>query len=75
MMLGTLALLVFTHLTVMLQVAPSYAPPGQGALVSVSTVGTHDSMSDEDLETAVRWRGWNRGKKSCGNPLHCQTGI
>lgn len=33
-------------------VAPSYAPPGQ-ALVSVSVIGTQDSMSDEQLTAAV----------------------
>lgn len=35
------------------QVSPSYAPPGQ-SLVSVSTVGTFDDLSDAQLEAAVR---------------------
>ncbi|KAG2482905.1 hypothetical protein HYH03_018187 [Edaphochlamys debaryana] len=40
-------------------VAPSYAPPGQ-TLVSVSTIGTHDDLSDAALEAAVRQQlaGW-----------------
>ncbi|KXZ45256.1 hypothetical protein GPECTOR_56g352 [Gonium pectorale] len=40
-------------------VAPSYAPPGQ-TLVSVSTVGTFDQLSDGELEAAVRKQlgGW-----------------
>lgn len=33
--------------------SPSYAPPGQ-SLVSVSTVGTFDDLSDAQLEAAVR---------------------
>ncbi|GLC46739.1 hypothetical protein PLESTB_001358300 [Pleodorina starrii] len=40
-------------------VAPSYAPPGQ-TLVSVSTVGTFDQLSDSALEAEVRQQlsGW-----------------
>eukprot|EP00798_Chlamydomonas_sp_ICE-L_P027169 gene27169-2409_t len=34
-------------------VSPSYAPPGQ-TLVSVSTIGTYDELSDEALDQAVR---------------------
>ena len=39
--------------------APSYAPPGK-TLVSVSTVGTLDELSDGALEAAVRTQlgGW-----------------
>ena len=42
-----------------LQVAPSYAPPGQ-TLVSASTVGTLDELSDAALEAEVRRQlgGW-----------------
>jgi hypothetical protein len=35
------------------QVSPTYAPAGR-TLVSASTVGTHDSLSDSELEAAVR---------------------
>eukprot|EP00955_Chlamydomonas_euryale_P005529 58803-Chlamydomonas_euryale.AAC.5 len=37
----------------MVQVSPSYAPPGQ-TLVSVSTVGTCDEMDDGALAAAVK---------------------
>ncbi|GAB4818232.1 hypothetical protein N2152v2_005278 [Parachlorella kessleri] len=35
------------------EVSSTYAPQGQ-ALVSISTIGTHDELSDGDLEAAVR---------------------
>ena len=47
------------HPTPVPQVAPSYAPPGQ-TLVSASTVGTLDELSDAALEAEVRRQlgGW-----------------
>lgn len=54
-------------------VAPSYAPPGQ-ALVSVSTIGTHDQLSDAQLEAAVREQlaGWF-GAAEVGSWSHLRT--